>query len=103
MLRSRQKARVVCGHAIAKCSIQSGFVTDTKEVWLEKRGGAPKAVARARGRDVACSLVTNEHVAQFNQRKRLGPPDSVARKQLCYRVAARAAHVERRNHISIDK
>ena len=103
MLRSRQEARVVRGHAITKCSIQSGFVTDTKEVWLEKRGGAPKAVARARGRDVACSLVTNEHVAEFNQRKRLGPPDSVARKQLCYRVAARAAHVERRNHISIDK
>src|SRR6266481_3108140 len=47
-------------------------MTHTKQMRLEKRGGAVEAVARPRCRNVARPLVTDKHIAQFNQRERLG-------------------------------
>src|SRR6267378_3525269 len=103
LLRQCEKACVVGGRAIAKCCIQSSLMTDTKQVGLEKRCCAVKAIARPRCSDVARPFVSNQHIAEFDKGERLGSPDRIARKQLCHGRAACAPHVKRRNNVCIDE
>src|SRR5712691_10530877 len=98
-----EEACVVGGRAIAKGCIQSSLMTHTKQLGLEKRCCAVKAIARRRCGDVARPLISNEHIAKFDQGERLGSPDRIVRVQFCHGRAACAPHVKRRNNVGIDE